>query len=293
MLELTPLTPAHIPLLQKYLRAYPRQSCDYAICNLMTWGKIYGNSFTIWKEHLVIVNPKYDYVMYPVGPGLSAKELRELVDIYREGHPLTQLVLIPEDWQIKTPDITQYFQLREDRDWADYVYLIENLVKLRGKKLAKKKNLISQFIRTYPGYQVIPITSDKKDVIIRFSEKWRRERNMEGIYLNAEFQAIKNTMEMWDEIPVEGIIICYKNRISAFSIFSEQTVDMVTEHFEKFDPEMKGSAQVINWETAKYLQNRYIWLNREQDMGLKGLRQAKSSYMPAYLVKFIFGKPLD
>ncbi|HPW25161.1 MAG TPA: hypothetical protein PLR70_05060, partial [Candidatus Syntrophosphaera thermopropionivorans] len=68
MLELTPLTPAHIPLLQRYLRDYPRQSCDYAICNLMTWGKIYGNSFTIWKEHLVIVNPKYDYVMYPVGP---------------------------------------------------------------------------------------------------------------------------------------------------------------------------------------------------------------------------------
>ena len=293
MLDLTPLTTEHIPLLQKYLRAYPRKSCDYAICNLMTWGKIYKNSFTIWKEHLVIVNPKYDYVMYPVGPGLSAKELRELVDIYREGNHHTQLVLIPEDWQIKTPDITQYFQLREDRDWADYVYLIENLVKLSGKKLAKKKNLVSQFIRTYPEYQVMPITSEKKDVIIRFSEKWRRERNMEGIYLNAEFQAIKNTMEMWDQIPVEGIIICYKNRISAFSIFSEQTNDMATEHFEKFDPEMKGSAQVINWETAKYLQHRYIWLNREQDMGLPGLRQAKNSYMPSYLVKFIFGRPLD
>jgi hypothetical protein len=64
-----------------------------------------------------------------------------MVDIYREGHPLTQLVLIPEDWQIKTPDITQYFQLREDRDWADYVYFIENLVKLSGKKLAKRKIL--------------------------------------------------------------------------------------------------------------------------------------------------------
>ena len=293
MLDLTPLTTEHIPLLQKYLRSYPRKSCDYAICNLMTWGKIYKNSFTIWKEHLVIVNPKYDYVMYPVGPGLNAKELRELVDIYREGNHHTQLVLIPEDWQIKTPDITQYFQLREDRDWADYVYLIENLVKLSGKKLAKKKNLVSQFIRTYPEYQVMPITSEKKDVIIRFSEKWRRERNMEGIYLNAEFQAIKNTMEMWDQIPVEGIIICYKNRISAFSIFSEQTNDMATEHFEKFDPEMKGSAQVINWETAKYLQHRYIWLNREQDMGLPGLRQAKNSYMPSYLVKFIFGRPLD
>jgi hypothetical protein len=92
---------------------------------------------------------------------------------------------------------------------------------------------------------------------------------------------------MWDLLPAEGIIICLHDKIAAFSIFSPQTPDMVTEHFEKFDPEKKGAAQLINWETAKYLQNRYKYLNREQDLGLEGLRQAKLSYQPEFLVKFL------
>ena len=62
---------------------------------------------------------------------------------------------------------------------------------------------------------------------------------------------------------------------------------MVTEHFEKFDPDKKGAAQLVNWETAKYLQKRFKYLNREQDLGLIGLRQAKLSYQPEFLVKFL------
>ena len=71
------------------------------------------------------------------------------------------------------------------------------------------------------------------------------------------------------------------------AIFSPQTANMVTIHFEKFDPNLKGCAQIINWETAKYLHKSYIYINREQDMGIEGLRQAKRSYEPEYLVTFI------
>ncbi len=292
MLQLAPLTTAQIPLLQDYLDKYPRPSCDYSLCNLLTWGKIYKNHYTIWKDHFVVVNPKYAYVFYPIGPGLTTLELKELMDIYRAEEPETELILIPEDWQEKHPDLTDYFCVMEERAWEDYVYSTERMVNLSGKKLAKKKNLISQYVRSFPDYVPLPVTSDKHDVIIRFTEKWRRERNAEGIFLNTEFQAIKNTLEMWDDIPVEGLIICHHNRISAYSIFSRQTADMATIHFEKFDPDMKGSAQLIYWETAKYLQSRFKWLNREQDMGLEGLRQAKLSYDPDVMLRFIIAKPL-
>ncbi len=291
MLELQDLSISQIPLLVKFLGKYPRISCDYSICNLMTWGKIYKNQYAVWKDHLILVNPKYGYLFYPVGPGLDTDGIRELFESYREQEPEAELILLPEDWETINPRLDEHFVITDERDWSDYVYSVERMVKLSGKKLAKKKNLVSQYARNYPDYHVVPVTRDKADMIITFTEKWKRERNAEGIYLNTEFNAIRNTLEMWDDIPVEGLIICHQHSISAYSIFSPMTRDMATVHFEKFDPDMKGSAQIIYWETARHLQKCYKWVNREQDMGLEGLRQAKMSYDPDLLVKFITAKP--
>lgn len=292
MPNLQNLTIAHIPMLKQFLHAHPRMACDYSICNLMTWGKIYNNLFTLWKDRLVLFNPKYQYAFFPVGEYLAPEELAQLVQILRGEYPETRLILIPEEYRDAHPTMSQYFSMHEDRAWADYVYSTERMVQLSGKKLAKKKNLISQFRRAYPDYKVMPVTADRRDVILNFTEKWRREREVEGIYLNTEFTAIRNTMEMWDEIPIEGIIICLQGRIAAYSLFSTQTADMATVHFEKFDPDKKGSAQIINWETARYLLERYKWINREQDIGLEGLRQAKMSYDPDFMVSFITGEPI-
>jgi hypothetical protein len=289
MLKLEPLTTAQIPLLREFLSRYPRQSCDYNICNLLSWGKIYNNQYTLWEGHLVLVNPQYSYLLYPVGPGLGADKTRELFDLYREDAPEAKLLIIPENWQESCPGLDRHFEINDDRDWYDYVYATEKMVNLRGKKLTKKKNLISQFRRANPNYHVLPISKEKHEVIERFTEKWRRERHVEGSYLDTEMKAIQNTLEMWDELPVEGIIVCLDQRIAAYSIFSPQTQDMVTVHFEKFDPDKKGSAQLIYWETARYLQSRYKWINREQDIGLEGLRQAKTSYAPDFMVKFLVG----
>jgi len=210
-----------------------------------------------------------------------------LIELFREIDPRAKMVFLPEDWQSSNPDLEEFFDLCEERDWADYIYSAELMVTLTGKKLAKKKNLISQFRRSYPDYHVLPLTKDKHPVLLRFTEKWRFERGAEGSYLDTEMQAIRNSLEMWDEIPAEGIIICHHNKISAYSVFSPLNSDTAAVHFEKFDPDMKGSAQIINWETAKVLQSRFKWINREQDIGLKGLRQAKLSYQPEYLVPFI------
>lgn len=287
--ELKTLTTVDVPLLRQYLDRWPRQNCDYAVVNLLAWGKIYGNQFTLWRDHLVLYSPKHAYLFFPVGPGLASSDLRELLDAFRTTDPEAKLILIPENWPQTNPDLENFFTLQEDRDWADYAYAVEKLVNLSGKKMAKKKNLVSQFARSYPDYHVLPVTPEKHDVLLRFTEKWKRERNVDGAYLKTEFQAIQNTLAMWDELPVDGIIICHHNKISAYSIFSPVNPDMITIHFEKYDPDMKGSAQLINWETARHLKGKYTWINREQDMGLKGLRQAKLTYQPDFLVKFISG----
>jgi hypothetical protein len=292
MQNLELVTPQHIPMIQDFLDRFPRNNCDYTVTNILAWGKIYRNHLLLWQDNLVIFNPKYQYICFPLGDNFCSSDLPKLVKLFRYDYPEAELILIPEDYYSNHPELDTYFEIYEDRSWADYVYELDRLVQLSGKKLAKKKNLVSQFRRAYPDYNVLPVTKDKFDVLLQFTQKWRRERSADGIYLMTELKAIENTLEMWDELPAEGLIICLHNRIAAYSIFSHQTPEMVTEHFEKYDPDKKGAAQLINWETARYLQGRYKYINREQDLGLEGLRQAKLSYDPDLLVKFYLSKLL-
>nr|MDK2850196.1 uncharacterized protein [Candidatus Cloacimonadota bacterium] len=287
---LNSLTLAHTLMLREYLGKYPRENCDYTITNLISWGMIYNNQFLIYKDRLVIFNPQYQYILFPVGEELSVLELKELVLSFRSYYPKAEIILFPPDYVQRHPELEEHFNIQEDRDWADYIYSTESMVELRGKKLAKKKNLISQFRRAYPEYKVMKITEDRADVILKFTHKWRRERDANGSYLMTEFKAIENTLKYWQKLPSEGLIICLNYKIVAYSIFSPQTPDMATVHFEKFDPDKKGSSQVITWETARYLSGRYKWINREQDIGLAGLRQAKLSYLPDRMAPFLYSK---
>ncbi len=286
MISLKSLTTAEIPLLKEYLSRFPRESCDYSICNLMTWGRLYNDQYTIWQGNLVVFNPKYQAICFPIGNSFKPRDLVELIQMFRIDYPQAELILIPHDYIENHPETILLLDISTSDGWSDYVYKTEKLVMLSGKKLAKKKNLISQFIRNYPDYKILPITAERRDVIVSFTEKWKRQRDAEGIYLQSEIKALTNAMDMWNDIPIDGILICLHNRIVAFSIFSEQTTNMATIHFEKFDPDKKGSAQMINFEAAKYLLPRYEWINREQDMALEGLRQAKRSYLPDRMIDF-------
>ncbi|MBP9037366.1 MAG: DUF2156 domain-containing protein, partial [Candidatus Cloacimonas sp.] len=227
------ITEEHIPLLQDFLTRYPRRNCDFNVTNLLAWGTIYRNHYLLWQDNLVIFNPKYQNVCFPLGDNFTPAELANLVRLFKQEYPEAELIIVPEEYYAQTPELDNYFEVSDDRAWADYVYEIDSLVKLSGKKLAKKKNLISQFIRAYPDYQVLPVTNDKLDALLRFTYKWKRERSAEGIYLMTELKAIENTLAMWDILPCEGIIICLHDKIAAYSIFSPQTPDMADEHFEK------------------------------------------------------------
>jgi len=278
-----------MPLLRDYLNSFPREACDYSICNLMTWGKIYNDQYLLWKDSLVIFNPKYHAICFPLGEGFDAADLRDLVLMFNREYRGSELILIPEDYQRDNTGLHELFEINSSSGWADYVYSTQKLVDLSGKKLAKKKNLISQFRRLYPEYKVVPINADHREYIIAFADKWKRQREVEGIFLQTELKALEYALMQWDELPIEGIIICHENKIAAFSIFSPQTSDMATIHYEKFDPEKKGSAQVINYESARYLLPRFQWINREQDLELEGLRQAKLSYLPDRMIAYYSG----
>ncbi|HRR29388.1 MAG TPA: phosphatidylglycerol lysyltransferase domain-containing protein, partial [Victivallales bacterium] len=185
---------------------------------------------------------------------------------------------VNEEYFHSNKDISSYFEVIEDEDFVDYVHLIDRLVELKGSKLAKKKNLISQFVRNHPDYKCLPITDNFKTSILELSDKWYAKQHTNHIGLKHEKLALNSAIEHFESLSLEGLVILAENKICAFSIFSRQNDETYIEHFEKADSEIKGSAQIINMETAKYLRTKAKFLNREQDLGIPGLRKAKLSY---------------
>jgi len=283
---LTPVTIEHLDIINHYLNSYPQEDCDFNINVVMSWGVNFGVEYAIYHERLIMFNPTYNFLLFPVGHFFTAEELYILNNCCEKVHKNVEIMVVPREYIEATTDLERYFTIYNDIDWNDYVYSVDSLVNLPGKKLAKKKNLISQFLRLYPDYHSKSISAEDYQEIIDFCHYWKKFHNTEDNHLIAEFGALKHIFQNWNHLPCQGLKIYVQDHLCAFSIFSPQTKEMATVHFEKYDPIIKGAGQIINQETAKLLYPKFIYVNREQDMGIEGIRQAKRSYQPIRQVEF-------
>ena len=283
---LKPITFADYELINYYLKEYPSENCDFNICTLYTWGLFFKLEYAVYQGRLILFNPYYQYLLAPLGEKFTAGKLYQLNNCCKKIHKDVQIMVVSEEYISNSPNLNEYFSIKNDEDWNDYVYCTESLVNLSGKKLAKKKNLISQFKRLYPDYSMKDITNRDYDELMDFCYYWKKMHKDNDDYLDIEFEAIKTILNNWDRLPCQGLKLYVNEKLCAFSIYSQQTSEMATIHYEKYDPLIKGAGQVINHEAAKILIDKYKYINREQDMGIEGIRQAKRSYQPVRMVPF-------
>lgn len=183
------------------------------------------------------------------------------------------------------------FTVAEERDYFDYIYDAEKLRTLSGKPYHKKKNHVNAFYKGYNGeWEYKELGNDNREEIYEFLDIWNKERNIldTGGYntIGYELEGIKYILENRDKIPsyIGGIYI--NGKLEAFSIGSfikaEETAYI---HIEKANPNIRGLYNAIN---QQFLINAFPnakYVNREDDMGLEGLRKAKMSYRPVNLLK--------
>lgn len=272
-------------LIQPFLDAAGRASSDYNFANLYAWGEIYGLSWKVHRDRLLIYSGKDDVLLMPVGAPVEPGELCALSDAFRGRGKSGDFSLVGAEFVERNPSLAGHFDLRADPDNADYVYATKALVELKGNKLHKKKNLLSQFRRNNPASRCEAMTKRHAGECFRLAEKWCEERSCEEVGFTHETSAMKRAFDRFEELGLQGLVLFADGRLAGFSIFDRLNRTTADIHFEKYDPEIKGSAQAINWETARFLQPSYEYLNREQDLGIEGLRKAKQSYCPAFTVK--------
>ncbi|HBC89235.1 MAG TPA: hypothetical protein DCZ94_20025 [Lentisphaeria bacterium] len=258
--------------------------CEYVFTNLFIWRKTYDIRWMNFRNSILIHSGLDKTLLMPLGDVYTPEELANLLSCTFPNDKDASVIQVPEEYVKQNPKVNDIFDTEHDEDFADYIYSTEKLYLLRGAKLAKKKNLVSQFARNNPGYTCFPMEESHLQECFALSERWRESTASDPFTLGQEKEAIQEAFANFKSLDIEGVCILVSGKIVAFSVYSFQSSDAAVVHFEKYDKDFKGAAQAINWETAKSLLGRCKFINREQDIGLPGLRKAKQSYEPDMLL---------
>ncbi|MDR0403515.1 MAG: phosphatidylglycerol lysyltransferase domain-containing protein [Treponema sp.] len=176
-------------------------------------------------------------------------------------------------------------QFDEDRDNFDYLYLRTDLAELPGKKYHKKRNLVNAFHAQYSSWEEKPLTVDLVPTAMEILSRWREEKGFDGDYL-----AASEALENFEGLYQKGTLYYVEGKPAAWCLGESLARGrMFAVHFEKALEEFKGIYQFINQAFAASLPKYYIHINREQDLGDEGLRQAKMTYRPCGFVRKFTG----
>ena len=171
-------------------------------------------------------------------------------------------------------------------DAFDYLYEIETLAELKGKKYQAKRNHINRFQEAWPNWRTERIGPDNLAVCRELTHKWCAEHEAEG-----DLRALEKAFLHYDELEFEGIVLFADDQTPVgFSMGNRISRDTFDVNFEKAFADVQGAYPLVNREFARMIRERHPeirYLNREDDMGIEGLRKAKESYHPIFLEKYI------
>ena len=197
--------------------------------------------------------------------------------------------LTAEDCMLLEEFFPGQFRIHPDRNGCDYVYSIEDLALLKGRKFQKKRNHLNKFRENHPQCQAVPITKELLPQVQDMVARWYAQRMTQEGHddYHLEQIALKRAFQNMDALGLEGITLMENGEILAMTMGSRLNANTFDIHFEKAAEDVDGAYPAINQAFAAYLWEKYpelLYLNREDDMGLAGLRKAKLSYQPHHLV---------
>ncbi len=265
------------------LAACPEKPSDYSFANLWGWCEEYGLEWSFGDSHVWLRQTKPNVVHWaPIGPWGAVDWA--VCPTLAKGGTFTR---VPEGladiWRAALPGRVD---IQEAREHWDYVYDVGELVKLSGNRFHKKKNLLSQFMKTY-DYDYHPLTADCIEEVLQMQMEWCQWRDDECDFtLQAENRAIARVVKDWDRLPnLLGGAIRVNGRMIAYTVAEPLDPSMLVIHFEKGQTGFKGVYQAINQMFLEHQGQDFQWVNREQDLGDEGLRKAKTGYHPTRFMK--------
>lgn len=266
------------------------RGCEYSFANQVLWGR----QQAAFIHGCVALFSHYDgrtLYPYPLGQGDKKAVLEEILEDARErGIPCRITGMVPQDWEALESWFPGRFHRRCYRDSYDYVYAIDDLADLRGRKFQKKRNHFHRFAADHPNYEVRPLDSQTLPMAEKLAGDWysrRIQEDPQGDYM-LERVALRKAFAGYSGLGMEGLLLLDAGEPIAMTMGSRLSGDTFDIHFEKAKEGVDGAYAAINCEFARYLRLKHpdvAFLNREDDMGIEGLRKAKLSYNPHHMVE--------
>ena len=176
-------------------------------------------------------------------------------------------------------------QIVENRDFFDYVYRASDLAELSGTKYAKIRNRLNKFKKSVE-YSVEDIKENNIEEVLEFLKRWCLWKDCASDeLLENERKAIVFSMAYFFDLGLSGLALRIKDEIEAIAVYEKMNTDTVVVHFEKGSPDYDGIYKAINMETAQRIRHQVPFIDREEDLGISGLRRAKMSYHPDHFVE--------
>lgn len=284
-------------IIEKYIIPSDERDCDLSFANLCSWQFITESSYAVMDGLLVIrfAHPKWGHEYFmPMnkrGEADRAQALQVLEQLAREAdtkqEPLCLRGISPALEEELASSRLGNFNFVKDRDYFDYVYQRQDLAELKGKHYQPKRNHVNKFKREY-NFTAEPLTQQAVAECLEFEASWCRVHGYEEDenILN-ERQAMVYAFEHWERLGLRGLVIRVEGKVAAFTFGAPINHDTFGVHFEKADIRIDGAYSAVNQFFAASLSEEYVYLNREEDLGIPGLRQAKLSYQPAFLLEKI------
>ena len=287
MLNFQKITPEMRAKLEQYLLP-SRKSCEYSFTNLCIWGR---QKATLMDGYVLFFSQFDRKTVYPFPAGSG--EIRPILDAIihdagMRGIPCCITGLSQDDIATLEQLYPGKFRFQCDRESFDYVYNIDDLADLKGKKYQKKRNHINRFRSLYPNWYVAPLSKENLPAVQQMLSQWYETRLQSDptASFNMEKLALERAFKYYEELELDGLALYDGDTVLAFSIASRLSEDTFDVHFEKARDDIDGAYTAINQAFAKYLREKYPdihYLDREEDLGLEGLRKAKLSYYPDHL----------
>ena len=270
----------------EYLEQDPPQASEFTFTNFFIWRHHHR---PLWKALqdciLVVLHPEGETPMglAPFGPGDKEKAFNRAAEVLQGATQTVQMCRVAESFLHQYVDPDRYMWVL-DRDHSDYVYETIDLIHLSGKRYHRKKNHLNRFIKSYP-FEYQPLDQDLVECVLEMQAAWCALRECrEKPDLLSEDHAVFEALTRFEELDYQGGGIVMEGKVEAFSIGEKLNTDTAVIHVEKANPDIPGLYAAINQQFCQHAWLPMTYVNREQDLGIEGLRKAKESYLPHHMV---------
>jgi uncharacterized protein len=291
--DFRPVTLADRAFFEKHYALYPQVHSDNTFTNMVCWNHYAGYTYAYVEKNVILASTIDGTTRFraPIGPR-NPELLKSLIRFATETSDNEPIVLIDRDTAAWMREVCPGINLIPDRDTFEYVYRAEDLANLPGKNYLTIRRQVNKF-RKNCASQVEAMNSANREEVKRFLIQWCEWKGCEGDPVLAhEKEAVFYAVDHFDELPVQGMVIRVFSKIGAFSLFEPLNADTALVHFEKGLPDCEGIYKAINAEAAMLLARDFTYINRESDLGIAGLREAKTRYHPDHMVE-VYSLKLD